>query len=113
LLTKEIHLLLDNGGALIVFQEKGAPWAGVLAFTSEDKARDFCRQSHLDAAEVGAISTDDREAIAALVNSIKRRAIRNLLLDLDYKTGTCTQVDFDGDSFGAETARQLSPASKH
>lgn len=113
MLTKEIHLLLDSTGALIVFQEKGAPWAGVLAFTSEDKAREFCRQSHLDAAEVGAILTGDREAIAALVTSIKRRAIRNLLLDLDYKTGTCTQIDFEGDSFGAETARQLTPASKH
>ena len=113
MLTKEIHLLLDSGGALIVFQEKGATWAGVLAFTSEDKAREFCRQSHLDAAEVGAISTDDSEAIAALVHSIKRRVIRNLLLDLDYKTGTCTQIDFDGDLFGAETARQLTPPSKH
>jgi hypothetical protein len=113
-LTKEIHLLLDADGALIVFQEKGAPWAGVLAFTSEDKARDFCRQSHLDAAETGAISTEDREAVAALINSIKRRAIRNLLLDLDYKTGTCTQIDFDGDTFGVETARQLTPpSSKH
>jgi hypothetical protein len=112
-LTKEIHLLLDSGGALIVFQEKGATWAGVLAFTSEDKAREFCRQSHLDAAEIGAIATDDREAVAALVNSIKRRAIRNLLLDLDYKTGSCMQIDFDGDSFGAETARQLTPSNKH
>jgi hypothetical protein len=112
LLTKEIHLLLDRAGALIVFQEKGAPWAGVLAFTSEDKARDFCRQSHLDAAEVGAISTDDREAVAALVTSIKRRSIRNLLLDLDYKTGTCTQIDFDGDAFGDEIARQLTPRSQ-
>jgi hypothetical protein len=112
LLSKEIHLLLDASGALIVFQEKGAPWSGVLAFTSEDKARDFCRQSNLDAAEVGAIATDDREAVAALVNSIKRRAVRNLLLDLDYKTGTCTQIDFDGDAFGEETVRQLTPSGK-
>ena len=109
MLTKEIHLLLDAAGALIVFQEKGATWAGVLAFTSEDKAREFCRQSHLDAAEVGAISTDDREAVAALVNSIKRRAVRNLLLDLDYKTGACTQIDFEGDSFGLATSRQFTP----
>ena len=113
MLSKEIHLLLDASGALIVFQEKGAPWSGVLAFTSEDKARDFCRQSHLDAAEVGAISTDDHEAVAALVTSIKRRAVRNLLLDLDYKTGTCIQIDFDGDSFGEEIARQLTPSGKH
>ncbi len=113
MLGKEIHLLLDTAGALIVFQEKGAPWAGVLAFSSEDKAREFCSQSHLDAAEVGAISTEDREAVAALINSIKRRAVRNLLLDLDYKTGACTQIDFDGDSFGAVTARQFAPPVHH
>lgn len=113
MLSKEIHLLLDASGALIVFQEKGAPWAGVLAFTSEDRARAFCHQSNLDAAEIGAISTDDRDAVAALVNSIKRRAVRNLLLDLDYKTGTCTQIDFDGDAFAAETARQFTPSGKH
>jgi hypothetical protein len=112
-IPREIHLLLDSAGALIVFQEKGAPWAGVLAFSSEDKAREFCAQSHLDAAETGAISTGDREAVAALVSSIKRRAIRNLLLDLDYKTGTCTQIDFDGDSFGDVIARQLTPRGKH
>ena len=113
LIPREIHLLLDSAGALIVFQEKGAPWAGVLAFTNEDKAREFCAQSNLDASEIGAISTDDREAVAALVNSIKRRAIRNLLLDLDYKTGTCTQIDFDGDAFGAATARQFTPHDHH
>jgi hypothetical protein len=112
-LGKEIHLLLDSAGALIVFQEKGAPWAGVLAFSSEDKAREFCAHNHLDAAEIGAISTDDREAVASLVISIKRRAIRNLLLDLDYKSGTCTQIDFDGDSFGAATPRQFTPPARH
>ena len=112
-IPNEIHLLLDSAGALIVFQEKGATWAGVLAFSSEDKAREFCRISNLDAAEVAAISTEDTQAVAGLIASIKRRAIRNLLLDLDYKTGTCTQIDFDGDSFGAETARQLTPSSKH
>jgi hypothetical protein len=113
LIPREIHLLLDSVGALIVFQEKGAPWAGVLAFTSEDKAREFCTQSNLDAATIGAISTDDREAVAALVNSIKRRAIRNLLLDLDYKTGACTQIDFDGDAFGAATPHQFTPHVHH
>ena len=113
LIPREIHLLLDSVGALIVFQEKGAPWAGVLAFTSEDKAREFCTQSNLDAATIGAISTDDREAVAALVNSIKRRAIRNLLLDLDYKTGACTQIDFDGDAFGAAMPRQFTPHDHH
>ena len=112
-LPNEIHLLLDSAGALIVFQEKGATWAGVLAFSSEDKAREFCRVSNLDAAEVAAISTHDLQAVAELIASIKRRAIRNLLLDLDYKTGACTQIDFDGDSFGDATAHQFTPPVHH
>jgi hypothetical protein len=112
-LPKELHLLLDSAGALIVFQEKGATWAGVVAFSSEDQARDFCRVSNIDAAEVAAISTGDTEAVAGLIASIKRRAIRNLLLDLDYKTGACTQIDFDGDSFGNAVPRQFTPPTHH
>jgi hypothetical protein len=112
-LPKELHLLLDSAGALIVFQEKGATWAGVLAFSSEDKAREFCRTSNLDAAEVAAISADDTNAVATLITSIKRRAIRNVLLDLDYKTGACTQIDFDGDSFGSLAPRQFTPHNHH
>ena len=108
-IPKELHLLLDSAGALIVFQEKGAPWAGALAFSSEDQALEFCRISNLDAAEVAALSTGDAQAVAGLIASIKRRAIRNLLLDLDYKTGACTQIDFDGDSFGSATPRQFTP----
>ena len=110
-IPRELHLLLDSAGALIVFQEKGATWAGVLAFSSEDKAREFCRVSNLDAAEVAALSTADPQAVAGLIASIKRRAIRNLLLDLDYKTGACTQIDFEGDSFGAITPRQFTAAT--
>jgi hypothetical protein len=106
---KELHLLLDSSGALIVFQEKGATWAGVLAFSNEDKASEFCRISNLDAAEVASILTDDHQAVAGLIASIKRRAIRNLLLDLDYKTGACTQIDFDGESFGTAVPRQFTP----
>ena len=113
LLPKEIHLLLDSTGALIVFQEKDAPWAAVLAFSSEGRAREFCRTSNLDAAEVAAISTGDPQAVAGLITSIKRRAIRNLLLDLDYQTGACTQIDFEGDSFGGATARHLTPRGRH
>ena len=37
--AKEFHFLLDSAGALIVFQETAAPWASVLAFSSEDRAR--------------------------------------------------------------------------
>jgi hypothetical protein len=112
-IPKELHLLLDSSGALIVFQEKGATWAGVIAFSSEDRAREFCRTSNLDAAEVAALSTEDPQAVAGLIASIKRRAIRNLLLDLDYKTGACTQIDFDGDSFGDVAPRQFTPPVHH
>lgn len=112
-IPNEVYLLLDSAGALIVFQEKSATWAGVLAFSDEDKARDFCRVSNLDAAEVAALSTDDPDAVAGLIASIKRRAIRNLLLDLDYKTGACTQIDFEGDALGAATPRQFTPPAHH
>jgi hypothetical protein len=112
-IPEEIYLLLDSAGALIVFQEKGATWAGVLAFSSEDNAREFCHISNLDAAEVAAISTSDAQAVGGLIASIKRRAIRNLLLDLDYKTGACTQIDFEGNALGASTPRQFTPPTQH
>ncbi|HTW88068.1 MAG TPA: hypothetical protein VMD75_08680 [Candidatus Binataceae bacterium] len=107
--ARELHLLLDGDGALIVFQEKGSSWAGVLAFTSEDKARDFLAVSHLEASEIASIDGDDAENVAALVGSVKRRAVRYLLLDLDYRTGHCIQVEFEGDKLGHERERHLSP----
>ena len=111
-IPRELHLLLDSAGALIVFQEKGATWAGVLAFSSEDKAREFCRTSNLDAAEVAAISTDDPQAVATLIASIKRRAIRNLLLDLDYASGKCLAIEFEGDALGIAHDYQLTAPAK-
>ena len=106
---RELHLLLDREGSLIVFQERGSSWAGVLAFTSEEKARDFLGASRLDAGEIVSIDCADAENVAALVASVKRRAVRYLLLDLEYRTGRCIQVEFEGDKFGLEHARQLSP----
>ena len=55
LAAKELHLLLDSAGALIVYQEEGTHWAGVLGFSSEERAREFVAASHLDAAETAAI----------------------------------------------------------
>ena len=55
----------------------------------------------------------DPDAVATLIASIKRRAIRNVLLDLDYKTGACTQIDFEGDAFGTAAPRQFTPHSHH
>ena len=41
LALKELHFLLDAGGALIAFQEKDQSWAGALVFSSEELARKF------------------------------------------------------------------------
>lgn len=106
-LPGELHFLLDGEGALIAFQEKDHSWAGALAFSSEAAARRFAVQSHLDAAEIAAIDTADHANVAALIGTLKRRPIRYLLLDLDYQSGQCRQVDFEGDTFGAITSRQF------
>jgi len=106
---KELHFLLDSTGALIVFEEKDTAWAGVLAFSSEESARDFCRISKLEVAEVASIETADRGSIAALIREVKRRAVRYILLDLDYRSGRCVQIDFEGDALGSSREKQFSP----
>ena len=110
---KELHFLLDADGALIAFQEKEQSWAGALAFSSEELARRFIELSHLDVAEIASLATDDRASIAALIAAMKRRPIRYALLDLDYHSGHCTQIDFEGDGFGATTERQFVAAHRH
>ena len=105
----ELHFLLDSGGALIVFEEKDTAWAGVLAFSSEESARDFCRLSKIEVAELASIETADRESIAALIREVKRRAVRYILLDLDYRSGRCVQIDFEGDALGSSREKQFSP----
>jgi len=105
----ELHFLLDSGGALIVFEEADTAWAGALAFSTQALARDFCRISKLEVADLAAIETGDRDSVAALIGELKRRAVRYLLLDLDYRTGRCVQIDFDGDSLGARREKQFSP----
>jgi hypothetical protein len=104
---KELYFLLDEGGAIIAYQEKEQSWAGALAFSSEGLARQFLDASHLEAAEIVAIDADDRQNLGALVSSLKRRPIRYLLLDLDYQRGTCRQVDFEGDGLARMRERQL------
>ena len=105
----ELHFLLDSGGALIVYEEKDTCWAGALAFSTQALARDFCRISKLEVADLAAIETDDRASVAALIGELKRRAVRYLLLDLDYRSGRCVQIEFDGDSLGASREKQFSP----
>jgi hypothetical protein len=109
----ELNFLLDREGAIIAFQEKDESWAGALAFSSEENARRFVAVSHLDVAEVAAVTLDDRPSITALVSTLKRRPIRYLLLDLDYHTGACQQVDFAGDGLGEVRPRQFTAVHRH
>lgn len=108
---KELHFLLDSTGALIVFQETGSPWANVLAFSTENQAREFIRQSKLEVAEIAAIAASDGGEIAKLIRSVKPRAVRNMLLDLDYASGDCRAVEFEGDALGIARAYRLSPGA--
>jgi hypothetical protein len=110
---KELHFLLDRDGGLIAFQEKDRSWAGALAFSSDELARKFIASSHLEVAEIAAISVADGESVAALIQTIKRRPIRYVLLDLDYHTGHCHQVDFEGDRLGDIKERQFVAEPRH
>jgi hypothetical protein len=108
---KEFHFLLDSTGALIVFQETGSSWANVLAFSTENRAREFIRQSKLEVAEIAAIAASNGGEMAKLIRSVKPRAVRNLLLDLDYASGDCLAVEFEGDALGIARDYRLSPAA--
>jgi hypothetical protein len=110
---RELYFLLDSDGAIVAYQEKEQSWAAALAFSSEEVARDFLQASHLEAAEIVAIDTEDRSSLGAMIIGLKRRPIRHLLLDLDYRTGACRQVEFEGDGLGAIRERQLVAAHSH
>jgi hypothetical protein len=109
----ELHLLLDAAGALIVYQEEGTSWAGVLGFSSEARARQLVEASRLEVAEIATIDPADPEQVASLVNAAKRRALRYLLLDLNWKSGECRQVEFESNAFGAVSERRFTPHRHH
>ena len=109
---REFHFLIDAAGALIVFQETGAAWASVLAFSSEKLAREFLERSNLEVSEIGALDESDVGAIANLIRAVKPRAVRNILLDLDYATGECVAIEFEGDELGIERAHRLTPGAQ-
>ena len=109
---EEIYFLLDDAGSIVVYEEKHTSWLGVLAFSRETLAREFVAASNLAISEVVAISTSDAASIAVLIAQVKKRAVRNLLLDLDFKSGNCTIVEFEGDRFGPSRAWQFTPRKK-
>jgi hypothetical protein len=107
--VREFYLVLDHEGAIIAYQEKNEPWAGALAFSSEELARNFIDTSHLEADEIVAIDTEDDSNLGNLIASLKRRPIRYLLLDLDYRSGKCRQIDFEGNALAGVRERQITP----
>jgi len=108
----EIYFLLDGGGSLVVYQEKDTSWLGVLAFSSEALAREFVEASKLQVSDIVAIAGSDAPSIAGLIAQVKKRLVRNLLLDLDYATGECTLVEFEGDHFGPTRSWRFEPRHK-
>ncbi len=105
----ELFFLLDQRGALIVFQENETAWAGLLAFSSEAKAREFADASRLEVSDTAAIDASDAASVAALIDSVKKRAVRNLLLDLDYRSGKCIAIEFAGSTLGPSRELQFAP----
>jgi hypothetical protein len=110
---KELYFLLDTDGAIIAYQERDQSWAGALAFSSEELAMNFLRASNLEVAEIAALDVEDGSNVRTLISSLKRRPIRYLLLDLDYETGACRQVDFEGDNLGAMRERKFVATHSH
>ena len=109
----EYYFLLDGTGSIVVYQEKDSSWLGVLAFSSTTLAQEFVAASKLEVSEVVAISASDAPSIAGLISQMKKRAVRNLLLDLDYQSGDCTIIEFEGDRFGAARTWQFAPKRRH
>jgi hypothetical protein len=110
--VSEIFFLLDGAGSLVVYQEKDTSWLGVLAFSTEANAQEFVAASKLEVSDVVAIATSDAESIAGLIAQVKKRMVRNLLLDLDYTTGECTIVEFEGDRLGPTRSWRFEPRHK-
>jgi len=111
--ANQLNVLLDAAGALIVYQQKGTYWVGVLGFSSHERARAFVDASNLEVAEIGVIDPADPAQVASFVEAVKQRAIRYLLLDLDWRTGQCLQVEFEGNGFGAIREHRFAPDSHY
>ncbi len=105
----ELCFLADGSGSLIGYQETSASWTNLLAFSSEQRALQFRRDSGLSKCAVVALDLADAASLGALIAQVKRRAVRSLLVDLDYHTGRCREVGFAGQSLAAPTERQLAP----
>ena len=108
----ELHFLLRPDGSLVAYQEEASSWAAVVAFSSIDLAATFCRDSGINDAQIAAIDPDDSQSIAALVGQIKKRAIRFILLDLNYRSGRGVRIQLEADHLGAHSDYQVTPARR-
>ena len=104
-----LHFLLNADGSLIVFQETGASWAGALAFSTAELARSFAAASRLEVAEIATLETADEAALGELIRALKKRPVRCLLLDLDYKSGECQLIEFEGEHLGPRRPHRFTP----
>jgi hypothetical protein len=107
----DLYFLLDRNGALVAYREHVAPWAAVVAFSRAEAAQRFCRDSGGEDCEIVAVAAGDESSLSSIINQVKGRGIRYLLLDLDYRRGECTRYEFEGDWFGPSTSHQFRPAS--
>ncbi len=105
----DLYFLLDRNGAVVAYRETVAPWAAVVAFSSEQEAQRFCRDSGCEA-EIVAVAAGDEQSLRAMITQMKSGGIRYLLLDLDYRRGACTRYEFEGDWFGPSRPHQFRPA---
>jgi hypothetical protein len=106
----DLYFLLDRNGALVAYREHVAPWASVVAFSSPDAAARFCQDSGGDGCEIVSVAAGDDASLRSIINQVKSRGIRYLLLDLDYRRGDCTRYEFEGEWFGPSRAHQFRPA---
>ncbi len=108
----ELCFLADEAGALIAYQETGASWTSLLAFSDEEKALEFRRRGGLVNCAVVAIDLADEASVRALITQVKRRAVRSLLLDLNFDSGHCQEVELIGQAFANPTERRLAPKAR-
>ena len=102
-----LYFISDSSSGLVAFQETRSAWAGVLAFSDVARAEQFRSERALKETEIVGIETSDTGSIAALIAKVKKRSVRCLMVDLDYKTGRYSQIEFVGDRLGDVSERQL------
>ena len=106
----DLYFLLDRNGALVAYREHVAPWAAVVAFSSEQAAARFCRDSGGEGCDIVTVAAGDEASLRSIIKQVKGSGIRYLLLDLDYRRGDCTRYEFEGEWLGPSKPHQFRPA---